>query len=580
MPDQAANRLLAFARNLLGASDLSQLLSLTRDEVQASIGYQHAWLMAADEDAVEELRLLQFSGEMASTAWSVAPLLKVSGDPLLEALRDSDAPVVVEDARLDPRTDKRLVERLRCRTIVNIPLRLLDRPFALLGVGTFGDEGCRAPTADQLNHLVAVAAQLVAAAGRLRVAELRQQAQQVRNDKLILERRLTQLQTLESLGTMAGVMAHDFNDLLTVVLSSASFMEEGLAGGAPPAKLQRDVQAITIAAGRARDLTRRLLTMSRQGDPTLVPQDLNHRLRELVTVLERTLPKNITVDLIGGANLPFCEGDGTQLNQVFMNLFLNARDAMPGGGRLTIETEQVLVNGAFAETHPWAKPGRYVLVTVTDTGRGMSPQVSERIFEPVFTSRTDHTRGGLGLSVAYGIVRQHGGMLQCYSEPGVGSSFRVYLPAAGRLAAAGETTLVGGVPRAEGRERILIAEDDDAVRAVAVRILERAGYQVLAVDDGDAAVATAHRESFEVAILDMVMPGPPCRQVLERIRAVKPEAPLLLASGYTSGMNVFDWLNDTGLELLRKPYDPDQLLFAVRHALDRRKPHPSAGAGR
>ena len=571
MPELAPNRLLVFARNLLRASDFAELLSITREEVQASIGYQHAWLMVADDEAVEELRLLQFSGEQASVAWSVAPVLKVSGDALLEALRASDVPLVVEDARLDPRTDKRLVQQLRCRTLINVPLRLLDKPFGLLGVGTFGDEGCRAPTVEDLAHLVGMANHVVVAAGRLRFAEAREQA---RTEKLILERRLMQLQKLESLGTLAGVMAHDFNDLLTVILSSASFMSEALAGGASPAKLERDIQAVTLAGGRARELTRKLLTMSRQQDLALAPQDLNQRLCELVTVLEHSLPKNITVDLIRGVNLPFCDGDATQLNQAFMNLFLNARDAMPDGGRLTIETEQVLVNGAYAQTHPWARPGRYVLVTVTDTGAGMSPEIMERIFEPFFTTKTDHSRGGLGLSIAYGIVRQHGGMLQCYSEPGVGSSFKVYLPIAGRLASAVGTKLVGSVPRAEGRERILIAEDDDGVRTVAVRILERAGYQVLAVDDGDAAVAAAAREPFELAILDVVMPGLSCRQVIERIRALKPGARLLLASGYTSGTNVFEWLNDTGLELLRKPYDPDQLLFAVRHALDQR---PAAG---
>jgi len=569
MSEGVTNRLLVFARELLGASDFAALLSITRAEVQASIGYQHAWFMVADDEAVEELRLIQFSGDQASTAWSVAPVLKVSGDPYLEALRASDVPVVVEDARLDPRTNKHLVQQLRCRTLINIPLRLLDKPFGLLGVGTFGDEGCRAPSPEELAHLMGLANHVVVAAGRIRFAEMREQA---RSEKVILERRLMQLQKLESLGTLAGVMAHDFNDLLTVVLSSASFMEAGLASGAARANLERDIQAITIAGGRARDLTRKLLTMSRQQDLALEPQDLNLRLRELATVLEHTLPRNITVDLIRGANLPFCDGDATQLNEAFMNLFLNARDAMPNGGRLTIETEQVLVNGAYAKTHPWAKPGRYVLVTVTDTGVGMSAEVMDRIFEPFFTTKTDHTRGGLGLSIAYGIVRQHGGMLQCYSEVGVGSSFKVYLPIAGRLATAVGTKLVGSVPRAEGRERILIAEDDDGVRIVAVRILERAGYQVLAVDDGDAAVAAAEREAFDLAILDVVMPGLPCRQVIERIRAARPGARLLLASGYTSGTNVFDWLNDAGLELLRKPYDPDNLLFAVRHALDRPGP--------
>jgi len=572
MPDLAASRLLLFARNLLRAGDFAELLSITREEVQASIGYQHAWLMVADDEAVEELRLLHFSGDQASTAWSVAPVLKVGGDALLEALRASDVPVVVEDARLDPRTDKRLVQQLRCRTLINVPLRLLDRPFGLLGVGTFGDEGCRAPTVEQLAHLVGMASQLVVAAGRLRFAELREQA---RNDKLILERRLMQLQRLESLGTLAGVMAHEFDDLLTVVLANASLLAEGLAGGAPRAKIERDIEAIALAGGRARELTRKLLTMSRQQDLRLTPQDLNQRLGELVTVLQHTLPKDITVDLIRGANLPFCDGDATQLNQAFMNLFLNARDAMPGGGRLTIETGQVLVDGAYARMHPSARPGRYLLVTVTDTGVGMSAEVMERIFEPFFTTKTDHTRGGLGLSLAFGIVRQHGGMLQCHSERGVGSSFKVYLPIAGRPDGA-----AGAAPRAGGRERILLAEEDDGVRTVAVSVLERAGYRVLAVADGDAAIAAAAREAFDLAILPVVTPRLRCRQVIERLRAAQPGARLLLASGNASGRNVFDWLNYAGLQLLRTPYDPDQLLMAVRQALDQGTVVEPSGAGR
>ncbi|HEY4186124.1 MAG TPA: ATP-binding protein [Polyangia bacterium] len=559
-----ANRLLVFARTLLRATDFAELLTIARDEIRASVGYKHAWFMVADDEAVDELRLIQVSGDRADVAWEVAPLLKVAGDPYLEALRASDGPIVIEDARADPRTNKQLVQQLGNRTLVNIPLRLLDKPFGLLGVGTFGDEGCRAPSPDELEHLVGLANHIVVAAGRIRFVEAREQA---RKEKMVLERRLLQLQKLESLGTLAGVVAHDFNDLLTVILSSAAFVEAGLRAEGERGHLQQDVGSISAAASRARDLTQKLLAMSRQQELELAPLDLNQRLLGLLNLLERMLPKTIAVDFIRGANLPFCDGDGAQLDQAFLNLCANAREAMPQGGRLTVETEQVLVNGVYAATHPWAKPGRYVLITVTDTGAGISPEIIDRVFEPFFTTKTE-AGAGLGLSIAYGIIRQHGGMLQCYSEPGVGSSFKVYLPAQGRLVTSVGNKLVGSVPRAEGQERILVAEDDDSVRAVTVRILERAGYEVVAVDSGDAAVERAKEEAFDLFILDVVMPGMPCRQVVERIRLARPGTRLLLASGYTAGTNVIEWLPDAGIELLRKPYDPDHLLFSVRRALD------------
>jgi two-component system, cell cycle sensor histidine kinase and response regulator CckA len=372
---------------------------------------------------------------------------------------------------------------------------------------------------------------------------------------------------------LAGGIAHDFNNLLTVILSCAALAEE-YARALP---IHDDIKAIVQAASRGRDLTRKLLAMSRQQDLELKPLDLNGRLGELLELVRRVLPATIRVDLIQGARLPLIDGDASQLDQVFMNLCINARDAMPEGGRLTLETEQVVVNGSYTATHPWAKPGRYVLTTVTDTGVGMSRDVLDRIFDPFFTTKGPHAGTGLGLAMAYGIVRQHAGMLHCYSEPGVGTSFKVYLPSLAQLAAHVGTKIVGAVPRSSGTERILLAEDDPDVRSVATRILERSGYRVTAVENGDAASNLVSRELFDLAILDVVMPGMPCRELVERLRALRPELRLLLSSGYTAGANVVELLRDTGLELVRKPYDPDQLLFSVRRTLgiDRNTPDGS-----
>jgi CheY-like chemotaxis protein len=318
------------------------------------------------------------------------------------------------------------------------------------------------------------------------------------------------------------------------------------------------------AASRARDLTRQLLAISRTQDLDLRPLELNAQLGQLVGLLRRVLPETINIDCIQGAHLPLVEGDAAQLDQVFMNLCINARDAMPQGGQLTIETEHVLVNGKYTEAHPWAKPGRYVLVTVTDTGSGMTPEEVERVFDPALTTKDGQVASGLGLAVTYGIVHQHNGMLHCYSEPGVGTTFKVYLPAFERLASSVGTKL-SLVP--SGSERVLVAEDDASVRGVVVRILTRGGYQVSAVDCGDAACRLAALESFDLILLDVVMPGMSCQATVERLRVQLPHARILLSSGYSAGANITALQEQTGLTLLRKPYDPDQLLRSVRAAL-------------
>jgi CheY-like chemotaxis protein len=306
--------------------------------------------------------------------------------------------------------------------------------------------------------------------------------------------------------------------------------------------------------------------MSRAQELRMGPVDVNARIAELHSLLRRVFPENIEMDLIPAHNLPFVEGDMSQLDQVFMNLCINGRDAMPNGGRLVVETEQVVINGNFALTHPWAKPGRYVLITVTDTGIGMTPDVAERVFEPFFTTKAPQAGTGLGLAVAHGIVSQHGGMLHCYSEPGRGAAFKVYLPVLTRLAIQVGKKVQSTAPR--GDERVLLAEDDAAVRAVARRILEQGGYTVSEVGNGADACRLSEAEKFDLVILDVVMPGLSCRDVILRLRSRRPELPLLLASGYTAAAAINELTFDHTLTLLRKPYDPDDLLRQVRRVLD------------
>ena len=562
MTEFSGNRLLAFARELQRAATFQELLEVVRLEALESAGYPHVWLFVSDTEEVREVRLIDYAGSQRELAWEKAPVLKIEGDALLEQIVQSDEPVVVIDARTDPRTNKNIVSQLGNRTIINIPLRLVDKPFGAFGLGTFGDEGIRPPTPEQLNYLVGMASQLSVAASRIRFLDANRRAAQERLD---LERRLLERQKLESLGLLAGGIAHDFNNLLTVIMAGTGLARLGIAEQHPA---HAELDAVVGAAERARDLTKQLLAMSHSQPQALRPIDLNDRMQQLVGLLQRILPETISLDLIQGVRLPLVEGDAAQLDQVFMNLCINAREAMLEGGKLTIETEQVLLNGAYVAAHPWAASGRYVLVTITDTGSGMSREVLERVFEPFYTTKRERGGTGLGLAVAYGIVRQHGGLLHCYSEPGVGTAFKIYLPVHVRAAVDVGTKIAGTAPG--GNERILIAEDDAAVRGATVRVLKSVGYSVLAVENGVEACRAAASERFELVILDMIMPEMSGREALKRIKADLPDAAFILSSGYTADLAIADLLQG-GVVLLEKPYDPEQLLRLARQVLDGRK---------
>lgn len=555
-------RLLAFARRLQNAGTFTELLDIAHVEVDEVTGYHNVWFYVSDQEDLKELRLIEATSKRRQQVWDFAQVLKIDSDPMLQELLQSDVPVVIVDARTDPRTDKKIVAQLENRTIINIPLRLMDKPFGLFGMGTYGDEGVRPPSPEHLQYLVGMASQIVVAASRIRFQEMRERTEKDRRE---FERRLSQAQKLESLGMLAGGIAHDFNNLLTVVTVSSSLAMEQ----ATDPNQRNDIQAVIDASRRGADLTRQLLAMSRSQDLELKALDVNVQLRQLLQMARRILPESIEIDLIEAAALPLIEGDPSQIDQVFMNLLINARDAMPNGGRLTLETQQVLVNGHYAATHPWAKPGRYVLTTVTDTGTGMSRETQERVFEPFFTTKGHHIGTGLGLAVVYGIIRQHRGMVHCYSEEGVGTTFKIYLPAIEQLAQNVGTKLqpqpVGG------RESILVAEDDEHVRAVASKILERAGYEVKVVEDGEAACRAAEKDQFDLVILDVVMPGLTCRETIARIQALRPQLPIILSSGYAAGSNSAALVKLTGHDMLAKPYDPDRMLFAIRAALDSKK---------
>lgn len=558
----SGQRLLAFARTLQGAVDFSALTAMVAEEVRGALGYDNSWLSVFEDERLLQARILTVEGPTVADVWKHAAVIPVEGDWMMEQIAKGDRVVVIEDALTDPRVNHAIVDQLKNRTIVNVPLRFIDRPFGTLGLGTFGDEGPRPPTEADVEYLIAMAAHVSVAAARIRFTEERALAAA---DRLDIERRLAQRQRLESLGLLAGGVAHDFNNLLMVMRSTASVFEAERGLSEPG---RASVAILLDAVERARDLTRQLLVLGRKQDLRLAPLDLNVRARKLVALLRRVVPANITVDVIEGPRLPLVSADEVQIDQVLLNLCLNARDAMPRGGRITLETEQVVINGEYVRAHPWAKPGRYVLLSVTDTGTGIAPELLDRVFEPFFTTKTESQGSGLGLAIVYGVVRQHDGMVHCYSEPGVGTTFKVYLPILERQADVVGSKIVGSVPG--GTERVLVADDHAGARQVMVDLLTRAGYTVVAVEDGAQAVEAATREAFDLVILDAVMPRLGGAEARAHIRELRPEARVLFASGYGADALSEQLTAEDAREVLAKPTDPDSFLRAVRRALDRR----------
>ncbi|HEY3384690.1 MAG TPA: PAS domain S-box protein [Vicinamibacterales bacterium] len=396
-----------------------------------------------------------------------------------------------------------------------------------------------------------------------------------------LEAQYRQAQKMEAVGQLAGGVAHDFNNLLQVMSGYAGLALADLQPGQP---MHSEISEIKRAADRATVLVRQLLAFSRRQTMERRAIDLNARIANLLTMLRRLIGEHIELDFRPGDGLPSVMADAGQIEQVLMNLSLNARDAMPDGGRITVATSRVTADEEFCQQRPWARGGDYVVLTVSDTGPGIPPDILEHVFEPFFTTKEVGKGSGLGLATVYGIVKQHDGLIEVISEPAHGARFVIYLPAAGDAvvdATAVRDEIVPTAPAGSvGHEMILLAEDEDLVRGLAKRVLEGAGYTVLTARDGAEAVAIfdAHRDEIALALLDVVMPRLNGPQVHAHIRARRRDVPVLYCSGYSRQMleESTGGGADDGLDLLLKPYEPRVLLDRVRARLSR-PPQPLPG---
>jgi PAS domain S-box-containing protein len=382
-----------------------------------------------------------------------------------------------------------------------------------------------------------------------------------------MEEQLFQSQKMETVGKLAGGVAHEFNSILTAIICQSELLLEDLPAGSP---LAENATEIRSAAERAAVLTRQLLAYGRK--QFLQPEilDLNAVLAGLASALRHLLGPGADVRLAPAAGLKAVKADAGQLEQVIMNLAMNARDAMPNGGKLTLETAAATLDEEYVSRYPELKAGKYVMLAITDTGMGMSEEVKARVFEPFFTTKDVGQGTGLGLSTCYGILKQSGGHISVYSEPGRGTTFKIYLPQVEPLAKNPLQRLASpDLPR--GTETILLVEDDPALREMAATLLRRLGYTVLAAANGVEALSLSHQPDtgrIDLLFTDVVMPHMSGKELADRVRALSPHTRILFTSGYTENTIVQQGGLNQGVAFLQKPFTPSVLARKVREVLD------------
>jgi len=435
-----------------------------------------------------------------------------------------------------------------------------DDVFAVMSAASVGDTAARVPIPDDANledaeTRLGVALNVLLDDLAFRTAELRRTEEQLR-----------QSQKMEAIGRLAGGIAHDFNNMLSVIMSYASIVSGELKAEDP---LRADVEEITLASRRAADLTRQLLAFSRQQviEPRIV--DLNDIINKMDNMIRRLIGEDIRFRTKATPGLGKVKVDPGQMDQVIMNLVVNARDAMPTGGQLTIETGNVDLGEQYAREHLGVTPGPHVMLAVSDTGTGMDKATQDRIFEPFFTTKEQGKGTGLGLATAFGIVQQNGGNIWVYSELGKGATFKIYFPQTA------ESELPVAAPAqppaiVRGTETILLVEDDEQLRVVVREVLEKNGYRVIEAPQGDDALlfAKEHEETIHMVLTDVVMPLMSGKELARILTRLHPEMKVLYMSGYTQNAVVHHGVLDAGANLLQKPITPELLLRRVREVLD------------
>ena len=512
-----------------------------------NVAFARIWTLNQDENMLE----LQASAGMYTHIDGGHARVPV-GVFKIGLIAEEQQPHITNDVQNDPRvSDKEWARREGMIAFAGYPLIVESRLVGVIAIFA------REPLAEDTLDALASVADIIAQGIHRKRAEkaLRQSEEQLR-----------QSQKLESIGQLAGGIAHDFNNLLTAI---TGYSELSLRRLEPENPLRRNLEEIKKAGERAAALTRQLLAFSRK--QVLQPKvlDLNSVVADFEKMLQRLIGEDVELRTVLSPELASVKADPGQIEQVIMNLVVNARDAMPQGGKLTIETKNVYLDERYARQRVVVTPGSYVMLAVSDTGTGMDEETQKRIFEPFFTTKTKDRGTGLGLSTVYGIIKQSDGYIWAYSEPGMGTTFKTYLPRVDEDAQ-GYSRSDRMEENVQGTETILLAEDEEMVRKFARELLESGGYKVLESENGDVALSICeqNQEPIHLLITDVIMPEMSGRELAERLSHSRPEVKVLYMSGYTDDAIVHHGRLDEGTNFIQKPFAPDALLQKVRKVLD------------
>jgi two-component system cell cycle sensor histidine kinase/response regulator CckA len=384
--------------------------------------------------------------------------------------------------------------------------------------------------------------------------------------EVALEAQLFQAQKMEAVGTLAGGIAHDFNNLLQVIQGYTEVLQNEVGRNKPGFEA---LQKIHRSAKRGAELTRQLLTFSRKVQSERRPLDLNREVEQVTKLLERTIPKMIEIELYLSECPAVVSADPIQVEQAIMNLAVNAMDAMPEGGKIVIETETIKLDEQFCKTHLGARPGEYVLLSISDTGHGMDREILEHVFEPFYTTKDVGKGTGLGLAMVYGIVKNHEGYILCYSELSKGTTFKMYLPAMEQSGQRHKSDEMEGLFKG-GDETILLVDDEEYIRELGVELLTDVGYKVLTAIDGEGGLELYRQkqENIDLVILDLVIPGMGGKKCYEEILKVNPKAKILIVSGYSVNGPGKEAIEAGAKGFVGKPFDVSHLLETIREILD------------
>ena len=493
---------------------------------------------------------------------SLKPRIKI-GESLAGTVAATGRPLMLRDPANHPDVipeHAAAVRRLGQRGLLVVPAKIGDRVVGVLSFLTRREDGF------SVEDMAIATAFASHAAIALENSRLLHESRRAYDELAQTQGQLEQAQKMDAIGRLAGGVAHDFNNLLTVILGRTDMLLHPLKAEDP---MRRGIELIQRTAGRAADLTRQLLAFSRKQVLEATVLDLSAVTTDMKYMLARLIGEDIALVTTQGSELGRVKADRGQIEQVVMNLAVNARDAMPQGGHLIIETENVDLDAEYVRRHVGARPGPHVMLAVSDSGVGIPREIQRHIFEPFFTTKEQGKGTGLGLATVYGIVKQSGGYIECDSEPGRGTAFRIYLPRVDVAAPAVERS-ARPVEAAGGTETILLVEDEEGVRELARDILRASGYTVIEARNGAEALLLSerHQGPLDLLLTDVVMPRMSGRELAERLAPLRPDLSVLYMSGYTDDAVIRHGVLGAGTAFLQKPFTPGALIARVRETLD------------